>query len=222
MNKQINIAIDGPVASGKGTVAKKLAERLGIPTLNTGAIYRGVTVALKRSNVELKDERAVLMALPHVNLRVFVANGGTKVFLDDRDISNEIFDNEISISGPVVSAYPFVREFVNAKIKELARNGSFIMEGRDIGTTVLPDADYKFFLTATVEERARRRTAELAGKGQSVAFEDMVAQVKQRDDADTHRKVSPLRMADDAILIEATEMSVEQTVDKMAEYIKIK
>jgi cytidylate kinase len=222
MNKQINIAIDGPVASGKGTVAGGLAKRLGIPTLNTGAIYRGVTVALKQMGVNLTDKRAVFMVLPQINIQVFVAAAGTKIHLDNSDISNEIFDNDISVSVPTVSAYPFVREFVNAKIKELAGQGSFIMEGRDIGTAVLPEADYKFFLTAAVEERARRRMAELAGKGKTVSMDDMIAQVMQRDETDANRETAPLRMADDAILIDATEMTIEQTIDKMAEYIKIK
>jgi cytidylate kinase len=221
MNNIINITIDGPVASGKGTVAKGLAARLGIPTLNTGAIYRGVTVWLLEAGMDINDEKKVIMALPQIDMRVFVANGDTKIFLADKDITDKLYKNDISRQTAVVSAYPSVRDFVNEKIGEIASKGSFIIEGRDIGTTVLPRAKYKFFLTASMEERARRRMAELKKKGEDMPFVDVLIQVKERDEADMNRKVSPLKQAPDAVLIDSTDMSAEQVIDTIAKYIKL-
>jgi cytidylate kinase len=222
MSNHINIAIDGPVASGKGTVAKELSKRLKIPTLNTGALYRGVTAALKQNGIDINDEKSVLLALPQINMRVFVAGGETRILLNDKDRTNEIFKNAISRLVPIVSAYTDVRNFVNGKINEIASQGDFIMEGRDIGTTVLPSAKYKFFLTAGVEERAKRRMTELISKGETVSYANMLLQVKERDAADTSRKNSPLRQAPDAVLIDGTEMTVSQIVDRMVAVIKHK
>jgi cytidylate kinase len=159
MNRRINIAIDGPVASGKGTAARGLSNRLNIPTLNTGAIYRGVTVAIQTNGIDINDEKKIMMSLSRFDFRVFTANGETKIFLGGRDISNKLFNNSVSIAVPVVSSYPSVRNYVNQKIAEIAAQGDFILEGRDIGTVVLPNAQYKFFLTSDENKRAQRRKA---------------------------------------------------------------
>ena len=221
MKQFINIAIDGPVASGKGTVAKGLSARLGIPTLDTGAMYRAVTVYLLDNKVDIRDEKKVLLALGRIDMRVFATEALTKVFLSGRDVSTRIRDNNISIATPVVAAYGAVRDFVNKKIAEIATQGDFILEGRDIGTAVLPNARYKFFLTASVEERAKRRMQELKGKGENVSLVDMLIQVKERDEQDMNRKFAPLRQAADAIVIDGTSLTIEQTIDTMAKYIKL-
>lgn len=220
--KQINIAIDGPVASGKGTIAKVLSEKLNIPTLNTGALYRGVAFWLLSNNIDTENERAVLLAVPRIDMRVFVVGEGeTTVFISGKDVTGKLFDNNISIRVPVVAAYPEVRDFVNAKIREIAEKGNFILEGRDIGVKVLPNAQYKFFLTADVDIRAKRRYDDLKRKGESVALVDVLLQIKERDEADMNRKTDPLQMADDAILIDSTNMTPEQVIDKMLSYIKL-
>jgi cytidylate kinase len=219
--EHLNIAVDGPVASGKGTATKGLSLRLGIPVLDTGAIYRAVAVYLLDSNIDINDEKSVLFALPRLDMRVFAIGGITKVWISGRDVSDEIRENRISILVSSVAAYSAVRDLVNEKIAEIARQGDFILEGRDIGTVVLPDAKYKFFITATVEERARRRMKELESKGEKVKLVDMIIQIKERDGQDMGRTVAPLKQAPDAVFIDTTDLTIEQTIDTMAKYIKL-
>jgi cytidylate kinase len=222
MKNRISIAIDGPVAGGKGTVAKGLSRRLNIPTLNTGAIYRGVTVAQQIGGIDINDEKQIIMSLSRFDLRVFVANGETKIFLNNKDISDKIFNNTVSIAVPIVSSYISVRDYVNQKIAEIAVQGDFIVEGRDIGTVVLPNAKYKFFLTADINERAKRRAEELTAKGENISFDEILSQIKERDETDMNHKVGPLRRSPDAILIDSTGMTPEQVIDKMINIIKLK
>ena len=222
MSDFINIAIDGPVASGKGTVTKALAARLGIPALDTGALYRAVTVDLLDRNIDINDEKAVLFALNKTDLQVFMSdNNIMRVFVRNHDVSARLRDNAISVATPTVAAYQGVREFVNRKIAAVASQGNFILEGRDIGTVVLPQAKYKFFLTADLVERAKRRQLDLANKGENVPLLEVMAQVKQRDEADANRTVAPLKQAADAIVIDNTGMTLEQTIDSMLKYIKL-
>ena len=222
MSDFINIAIDGPVASGKGTVTKALSARLGIPALDTGAMYRAVTVDLLDRNVDINDEKAVLFALNKTDLQVFMSdNSIMRVFVRNHDVSARLRDNAISLATPTVAAYPGVRDFVNRKIAAVASQGNFILEGRDIGTVVLPHAKYKFFLTADLVERAKRRKLDLAKKGEDVPLLEVMAQVKQRDEADANRAVAPLKQAADAIVIDNTGMTLEQTIDSMVKYIKL-
>lgn len=217
----IHIAIDGPVASGKGAVTVGLSRRLDIPTLDTGALYRAVTVYLLDNHIDVHDEKRVMLSLCKINMRVFATDKLTKVFLTNYDVSQKIRDNSVSILTPIVAAYPCVREFVNNKIADIARQGDFILEGRDIGTAVLPSAKYKFYLTASVEERANRRRKELLAHGENVPLVDVIIQVKDRDHKDMTRKMAPLRKAPDAILIDNTNMNIEQTIDTMLKYITI-
>ncbi len=222
MSEFINIAIDGPVASGKGTVTKALSARLGIPALDTGAMYRAVTVDLLDRNVDIHDEKAVLFALNKTDLRVFMSdNSIMRVFVRNHDVSARLRDNAISLATPTVAAYSGVRDYVNRQIAVVASTGNYILEGRDIGTTVLPHAQYKFFLTADLVERAKRRKLDLARKGEDVPLLEVMAQVKQRDEADANRVVAPLKQADDAILIDNTGLTLEQTIDSMLKYIKL-
>lgn len=221
MSEFINIAIDGPVASGKGVVTKGLAQRLNIPALDTGAIYRAVTLYLMQHQINLDDEKTILLTINKMPLQVFAADNLTRVFVDGHDVTPQLRDNQISIATPKVAAYPGVRDFVNHKIGEVATQGNFILEGRDIGTAVLPNAKYKFYLTASLVERAKRRQKDLANKGENVPLVEVMAQVKERDQADMSRKVAPLRQAADAILIDNTDLTLEQTIDTMAKYIKL-
>jgi cytidylate kinase len=219
MGEYINITVDGPVASGKGAATKGLSKLLGIPVLDTGAIYRAVTVYFLENGIDANDEKAAIFALPRCDLRVFVAEGQTKVFLSGRDVSGKIRENKVSQVGSVVAAYPTVRNFVNAKIADIVQQGDFILEGRDTGSAVIPNAKYKFYLTASTEERARRRQKELLEKGETVSFLDMLIQIKERDERDMTRNIAPLTRAKNSILIDNTKMTVEQTIDSMAKYI---
>ncbi|MCQ2381921.1 MAG: (d)CMP kinase, partial [Clostridia bacterium] len=158
----MNIAIDGPVASGKGAVTKGLSIKLGIPALDTGAAYRAVTLFLLDNNFDLQDEKAILMNLKRMNLRIFMAeNHDVRVYVQGQDVTSRIRENRVSLAVPVVASYAGVRDYVNHQIAEIASQGNYILEGRDIGTVVLPNADYKFFLTASLEVRAKRRKADL-------------------------------------------------------------
>ena len=218
----MNIAIDGPVASGKGTVTKALAERLGIPALDTGAAYRGVTLYLLEHNFDLHDEKRILMNLKKIDLRLYLAdNHEVRVFTQGQDVTGRIRDNRVSLAVPVVAAYAGVRDYVNQQIGLVAAQGDFILEGRDIGTVVLPHAEYKFFLTASLEVRAKRRQADLVAKGEKLSLLAVMQQVKERDEQDLNRAVAPLRQAEDAIYIDNSALTLEQTVDMMAKYIKL-
>ena len=218
----MNIAIDGPVASGKGTVTKALSEKLGIPCLDTGAAYRGVTLYLLEHDFDLHDEKRILMNLKKIDLRLYLAdNHEVRVFTQGQDVTGRIRDNRVSLAVPVVAAYAGVRDYVNQQIGLVAAQGDFILEGRDIGTVVLPHAEYKFFLTASLEVRAQRRQADLAAKGEKLSLLEVMQQVKERDEQDLNRKVAPLRQAPDAIYIDNSALTLEQTVDMMAKYIKL-
>ncbi len=218
----INIAIDGPVASGKGAVTKGLSKKLGIPALDTGAAYRAVTLFLLDNQIDLHDEKQILMHLNQIDLRLFVAeNHDVRVFTQGQDVTGRIRDNRVSLAVPVVAAYAGVRDYVNRQIAKVAAQGNYILEGRDIGTVVLPNAQYKFYLTAALEVRAKRRQADLAAKGENLSLLEVMQQVKARDEQDMNREVAPLRQAPDAIYIDNTELTLEQTIDTMAKYIKL-
>lgn len=218
----INIAIDGPVASGKGAVTKGLSKKLGIPTLDTGAAYRAVTLFLLDHEIDIHDEKRILLTLNRINLRIYSAEKHEiRVFTQGQDVTSRIRDNCVSLAVPVVAAYEGVRDYVNRQIAAVAAQGSYILEGRDIGTVVLPNADYKFFLTASLKVRAERRKADLDAKGEHLSLLEVMTQIKERDELDINRKVAPLRQAPDAIYIDNSNLTLEQTIDTMAKYIKL-
>ena len=218
----INIAIDGPVASGKGAVTKGLSKKLGIPALDTGAAYRAVALYLLENHIDLQDEKLILMNLHKIDLRLFMAEKhDVRVFTQGQDVTGRIRENRVSLAVPVVAAYAGVRDYVNRQIGEIAAQGDFILEGRDIGTVVLPHAQYKFYLTASLEVRAQRRKADLDAKGENLSLLEVMQQVKARDEQDMNRKVAPLRQAPDAIYIDSSDLTLEQTIDTMAKYIKL-
>lgn len=218
----INIAIDGPVASGKGAVTKGLSQKLGIPALDTGAAYRAVTLYLLDNYIDIRDEKNILLNLNKIDLRLYsVVNHNLRVFIQGQDVTKQIRDNRVSLSVPIVAAHIGVRDYVNRQIALVASQGDYIMEGRDIGTVVLPNAQYKFYLTASLEVRAKRRKAELDAKGENLSLLEVMAQVKERDERDMNRKVAPLKQAPDAIYIDNSNLTIEQTIDTIAKYIKI-
>ncbi len=218
----INIAIDGPVASGKGAVTKGLSKKLGIPALDTGAAYRAVALYLLENHIDLQDEKLILMNLHKIDLRLYMAEKhDVRVFTQGQDVTGRIRENRVSLAVPVVAAYAGVRDYVNRQIGEIAAQGDFILEGRDIGTVVLPHAQYKFYLTASLEVRAQRRKADLDAKGENLSLLEVMQQVKARDEQDMNRPVAPLRQAPDAIYIDSSDLTLEQTIDTMAKYIKL-
>ncbi len=206
------IAIDGPAGSGKSTAAKEVAKRLGMVYVDTGAMYRTVALACMRTGVSVSDEAAALSVLNGIDMRIEPGQGGQRIFLDEKDVTAEIRTPEIGKGASDVAAFRKVRERLVEIQQELARKYSVVMDGRDIGTVVLPDAELKIYLDAGVEERARRRQGELLEQGKTEELSEVMEKIRQRDEADKNREHSPLRMAKDAILLDSTGMSAEEVV----------
>ncbi len=206
------IAIDGPAGSGKSTAAKETAKRLGMVYVDTGAMYRTVALACMRAGVSVSDEAAALSVLNRIDMRIEPEQGGQRIFLDGKDVTAEIRTPEIGKGASEVAAFRKVRERLVEIQQELARKYPVVMDGRDIGTVVLPDAELKIYLDAGVEERARRRQGELREQGKTEELSEVMEKIRQRDEADKTREHSPLRMANDAILLDSTGMSAEEVV----------
>ena len=209
------IALDGPAGSGKSTVAKIVAQRLGIEYLDTGAMYRAVTLYLMRQEIDLEDVAAIQNALGQI--LIDFENG--KISLNQEDVTEEIRLPEVAARVSKVAAHKVVRVAMVAQQQALAAKKSIIMDGRDIGTVVLPHTQYKFFLTASIEARATRRYEEMKAKGLSVDFEQIKQEIATRDDLDSNRVESPLRQAEDAILIDTTGLTIEGVVTQLLELI---
>ena len=211
----ITIAIDGPVGAGKSCIAALVAKRLGILYLDTGAMYRAVGLYMLRNGVDPHDAINVAKRAPLVHVDVRYEDGEQRVLLGGEDVSEAIRNNEVSMAASAVSAVAVVRHLMVSRQQEIARARSLVMDGRDIGTCVLPEATLKVYLTADAEERARRRCQQLAQKGVDVPLEQVLSELKARDHADMTRVVYPLRQADDAVLIDSTSLTVEQVVDRI-------
>jgi len=209
----IRIAIDGPGGAGKSTVAKAVAAKLGIVYVDTGALYRTVGLYVRRAETDPKDAEAVAALLPQIQIDVRYENGVQCVYLNGENPGDAIRTPEMSMYASAVSAIPAVRAFLLQTQKEIARRNSVIMDGRDIGTVILPDADVKIFMTASAECRARRRYDELVAKGVSVCYEDVLEEMNQRDHNDSTREIAPATAAEDAILFDNTGMTAEQSAD---------
>jgi len=214
----IVVAIDGPAGAGKSTVAKLVAKRLGYLYVDTGAMYRAVALKALRLGMDIRDE----VAMSHLAQMTDIVlqpqpDGGVRVFLDGEDVSEAIRTPEVSEAASVISAYQGVREALTAKQKLLAERGGVVMEGRDVQTVVAPDAEVKIFLTASLQERAKRRWLELRERGVDIPYEQVLRDLEERDERDRNRSIAPLRKAPDAVEIDTTDMTVEQVVDKIVE-----
>lgn len=221
MNKNLcSVAIDGPSGAGKSTIARAAAARFGFIYVDTGAIYRTVGLAARRAGVDPKDEASVLPLLPTLLIRFdYGADGTQRMFLNGEDVSEEIRTPEISMYASAVSAIPGVRAFLLDMQRDMAKKSSVVMDGRDIGTVVLPYAGLKIFLTASAEERAGRRLAELAAKGDASTYEEVLADMRQRDLNDSTRAAAPLKAAEDAVMVDTSHMGLEESVDHVCALI---
>ena len=206
----INIAVDGPAGAGKSSIARAVAEEIGYIYVDTGALYRSIALY----SIENKlDNESLVNSLDKINIRLEFIDKCQHVFLNDNDVSDKIRTPEVSMGASKVSAIPEVREFLFGLQKKIAAENNIIMDGRDIGTVVLPDADLKVFLTASAEERANRRFKEMLDS--SISYEQVLEEIKQRDYNDMHRDVAPLKQAEDAVLLDTTGMTIEEVKQKL-------
>lgn len=219
----ISIAIDGPSGAGKSTISRKAAEKFGFIYVDTGAIYRTIGLATKIRGVSLDDTAAVVALLPTLEIELKYNDAGEQhMYLDGNDVSRDIRLPEVSMLASKVSAIPAVREFLVDMQRGMAEKYDVIMDGRDIGTVILPNADLKIFLTADVRDRARRRYEELRAKGMEKPFDEVLAEMEQRDEQDTQRAAAPLKAADDAVLLDTSGNTLEESIDEVCRLISEK
>ena len=216
----IQIAIDGPGGAGKSTISKAVAAKLGIVYVDTGALYRTVGYYVRKKELDPHDRDAVGAILPEISIEVAYVDGAQHVFLNGEDLGDKIRTPEMSMYASAVSAIPSVRAFLLETQKEIARKNSVIMDGRDIGTVILPNADVKIYLTASAECRAKRRYDELVAKGQDVRFEDVLREMNERDTQDSTREIAPAQAAEDAILVDNTGLNLEESVDAIIALVR--
>jgi cytidylate kinase len=215
----INIAVDGPAGAGKSSVSKLTAKKLGYIYVDTGALYRTVGLYSIRRGIDTKNAEKVTETLKNIEVKLGFVNGEQHVFLNGEDVSEDIRTPEASMGASNVSAIPAVRDFLFDLQRDIAKNNNCIMDGRDIGTVVLPDAQIKIFLTASPESRARRRYKELIEKGENVNYDDVLNDINQRDYQDMHREIAPLKQAEDAVLFDDSDYDVEESAVRMLEII---
>ena len=206
----INIAIDGPAGAGKSTIAKLIAKEKGFIYLDTGAMYRALAVYALKNGVDPLDEKAVDKLIVGVNMDIKYIDSVQHIIVCGEDVTSKIRENHVSKAASDISAHPSVRIKLVELQREFAKNHDVVLDGRDIGTFVLPDTPYKFYLTASEEVRAMRRVKDLAERGQTVEFNTVLEEIKQRDYNDSHRQFAPLRQADDAVFIDSSDMSIEE------------
>lgn len=218
--KPISVAIDGPVGAGKSTIARTAAQRLGFIYCDTGALYRTVGLFCKRDGADLDVPAQIVERLPRIHLEIRLVEGLQRVYLNGEDVSDLIRTPEISMAASKVSAVPEVRAALLDIQRDIAKTNNVIMDGRDIGTVVLPNAQVKIFLTASAEVRAKRRFDELIAKGQSVTFEETLKDVNERDYRDSHRETAPLKQAEDAVLADTSELDFNQSVELVCDIIR--
>ncbi len=219
---KIRIAIDGPSGSGKSTLAKNLAREMGLVYVDTGALYRSVGLYVMRAGADPKSAESVVRLLDGVNLELVYTDKGQRVILCGEDVSDLIRTNEISMYASAVSAIPAVRRFLLEIQKKMAAGGNVVMDGRDIGTVIMPDADVKLFLESNTQARARRRYEELLAKGHSYTEEEIYADIVKRDKNDSSREVAPAIPADDAIFLDNSEFTPEETLEAAMNIIREK
>lgn len=215
----INVAIDGPAGAGKSTIAKAAAKELGFIYVDTGALYRTIALNAVRSNA-IDSTEAIVSLLEKTDVKLGYDNGMQRVYLNGEDVSDFIRTPDISMGASRVSAIPEVRAFLLELQRDIARNNNVIMDGRDIGTVVLPDAQCKIFLFASPECRAERRYKELIEKGENVRYEDVLEDVNQRDYQDSHREIAPLKPTEESIMADTSKLSLEESIELIINIIK--
>ena len=213
MAKNIQIAIDGPAGAGKSTIAKIVAEKLGYTYIDTGAMYRAVTYKALRTGIQLENAEALETMLRATDIRLQPTSEGQLVFLDGEDVSSPIRSNEVTANVSQVAAHANIRAILVAMQQALAAQGAVVMDGRDIATHVLPEAELKIFMSASVEERARRRQIDNEKRGIPSTFESLVEEIALRDKKDSEREASPLIQAEDALLLDTTELSIDEAAE---------
>lgn len=216
----INIAIDGPAGAGKSSVARAVAKKLGFIYIDTGALYRSIGVAALRKGYKTDDAEKVISLLPGIELSIRFVDGEQRVILNGEDVSRDIRLPEASMAASNVSAIPEVRSFLLNMQKKLAGENNCLMDGRDIGTVILPDAELKIFLTASPEVRADRRYKELIEKGTPKDYDELLQEIIQRDYNDSHRAVAPLKPAEDAVTVDTSDMSFDEVTEKIISLAK--
>lgn len=220
MAKTLKIALDGPSGSGKSTIAKKLSKELDILYLDTGAMYRATALKALKLNVDTFDEKGVSDFINDLNLEIKYENGSQQTYLDGENVSEKIREPQVSMAASNISSLKCVRLKMVEMQREIASSTSCVLDGRDIGSYVLPDADYKFYITASVDVRAQRRFKELTEKGFNVDFEKLKQEIEQRDYNDSHRDFAPLVKAEDAIFIDTSNMDIDGVTNAVMSYIK--
>ena len=209
----VSVAIDGPAGAGKSTLARRLAAEMGYIYVDTGAMFRTIGLYALRADKDPKDNEAVNALLPEIELHFAFIDGEQHVYLKEEDVSTAIRTEEVGMAASAVGANPAVRAFLLGMQRDMAKKQDVLMDGRDIGTVVLPDATVKIFLTASAEARAERRRKELEEKGQPADFATVLADIRQRDYQDTHRAIAPLKQADDAILVDTSDIGFDESFE---------
>lgn len=217
MMKKISIAIDGPSAAGKSSIAKIVAKKLGYVYIDTGAMYRCVGYYCLQNNIDLNNETAVSAILKNIKITM---DSNNRVYLNEHDVSDQIRQDEVSMFASLVSSYQDVREFLVKQQRKMSNVGGVILDGRDIGTVVLPDAKLKIYQNASVETRAKRRFLENKKRGLSADLETIKKDIEQRDYQDMNRKISPLKKADDAIVLDTSNLSIDEVVNEVLKLAK--
>ena len=218
----ISVAIDGPAGAGKSTVARAAAARLGFVYVDTGAMYRAIGLAVCRKGIAGEDAAGIIAALPEIDVRLSYQDGAQHVLLCGEDVSDAIRTPEIAYYASKVSAVPEVRKFLLDVQRDMAKKGNILMDGRDIGTVILPDAPVKIFLTASAEKRAERRYLELCQKDRQLTRESVLHDIVERDRQDMTRAAAPLRQADDAVLLDTSDMTLDESIEAVLQIIREK
>lgn len=214
------ITIDGPSGAGKGTLSQLVAKKLGYHLLDSGALYRLVALSAYKLNVNLQDEQAVADVASRLNVKFDVAGDTTRILLAGENVTDAIRQETVSMNASLVAAYPKVREALLQRQKDFAQAPGLVADGRDMGTTVFPQAQFKIFLTASAEARAERRFKQLQQKGAEVDMAELISDIKARDDRDTQRATSPLKPADDALVLDSTSLTIEQVLNAILAYVR--
>lgn len=217
----VSIAIDGPAGAGKTTVARAVAQHFGFIYVDTGAMYRTIGLYVLSKEKDTTDAAQVLPLLDEIKITIaFSREDGQRIFLNGQDVSEAIRQPEMSMAASNVSSIPGVRDFLFSLQRQSVKENNVVMDGRDIGTVVIPDADVKLFLTASAEKRAQRRYKEMIAKGMQVDYDQLLLEIKQRDYNDSHRAVAPLKQAQDAILVDTTDLTLEESIQRVISIVK--